>query len=55
MGTGQMVIPVDAGMNRVEISFVRTWDRAVGGWTSVVTGLGLLGWSFASRRLATSS
>ena len=54
-GTGQMVVPVDAGMNRVEIRFVRTWDRTLGGWTSVVAGLGLLGSSFASRRLATLS
>jgi 6-pyruvoyl-tetrahydropterin synthase related domain len=35
-GTGQMLVPVDAGMNRVEIRFVRTWDRTLGGWTSVI-------------------
>ena len=29
--TGQMLVPVAAGMNRVEIRFVRTWDRTAGG------------------------
>ncbi len=33
--TGQMLVPVGAGMNRVQISFIRTWDRTVGGWISV--------------------
>jgi hypothetical protein len=27
---------VGAGMNRVQINFIRTWDRRVGGWISVV-------------------
>jgi len=40
--TGQMLVPVEAGMNRVEIRFVRTWDRAVGGWISIITVLGIL-------------
>jgi len=35
-GTGQMLVPVGAGTNRVEIVFVRTWDRSLGGWISVV-------------------
>ena len=35
-GTGQMLVPVEAGANRVQIIFVRTWDRAAGAWTSVV-------------------
>jgi hypothetical protein len=34
--TGQVLVPVGAGMNRVQINFIRTWDRRVGGWTSVV-------------------
>jgi hypothetical protein len=38
-GNGQMLIPVAAGMNRVQISFVRTWDRSLGGWISVLTCL----------------
>jgi hypothetical protein len=36
-GTGQMLIPVVAGMNRVRITFARTWDRTAGGWISVLT------------------
>jgi hypothetical protein len=34
--TGQMLVPVGAGMNRVETVFVRTWDRRVGAWISVL-------------------
>ncbi len=33
--TGQMQIPVQAGSNRVEVSFTRTWDRKLGEWISV--------------------
>lgn len=33
-GTGQMLVPVDAGANRVQIVFIRTWDRKVGAWIS---------------------
>jgi hypothetical protein len=35
-GTGQMLVPVEAGVNHVQISFVRTWDRGVGGWISLL-------------------
>jgi hypothetical protein len=35
-GTGQMLIPVETGENRVQIIFIRTWDRTVGGWISVL-------------------
>ena len=34
---GQMLVPVEAGMNRVQVTFVRTWDRSAGGWISVLT------------------
>lgn len=34
--TGQMLVPVEAGLNHVQITFVRTWDRAAGGWISLV-------------------
>lgn len=34
--TGQMLIPVEAGANRVQITFVRTWDRSLGGWISLI-------------------
>jgi 6-pyruvoyl-tetrahydropterin synthase-like protein len=35
-GTGQMLVPVEAGANQVQISFIHTWDRTAGGWISVV-------------------
>jgi len=44
-GTGQMLVPVEAGMNRVQIRFVRSWDRVVGGWISIITALALLIWN----------
>jgi 6-pyruvoyl-tetrahydropterin synthase related domain len=37
--TGQILVPVGAGANRVQITFVRTWDRRVGGWISLITAL----------------
>jgi len=35
-GTGEMLVPVEAGTNRVQIIFVRTWDRTAGAWISMV-------------------
>jgi hypothetical protein len=43
--TGQMLVPVEAGPNRVQVTFVRTWDRRVGGWISLVTTLLVMLWS----------
>ena len=40
--TGQMLIPVQAGENRVRITFTRTWDRIAGGIVSGVTALFLV-------------
>lgn len=37
--TGQMLIPVQAGVNRVQIVFARTWDRTLGAWISVLAVL----------------
>ncbi len=34
-GAGQMMIPLQAGSSRVEITFVRTWDRIAGAWISL--------------------
>jgi len=34
-GTGQMLVPVQAGTNQVQIIFTRTWDRTAGGWISL--------------------
>ena len=51
--TGQMMIPVQAGENKVQITFVHTWDRIGGAILSSITVLGLLLWSFADRAHAT--
>ena len=54
--TGQMIIPVDAGENRVEIRFVRTWDRTLGGIISGATLLLILAAAASSwRRMTLSS
>jgi hypothetical protein len=47
--TGQMLVPVEAGMNRVQVSFVRTLDRAVGGWISILAAVSLSIWSLWRR------
>jgi hypothetical protein len=47
--TGQMLIPVQAGENRVRITFTRIWDRTLGGVISGVTAL-LLGGIVVVRR-----
>jgi 6-pyruvoyl-tetrahydropterin synthase related domain len=41
--TGQMIVPVEAGENRVLITFTRTWDRTLGGIVSGATALFLIG------------
>ena len=51
-GTGQMLVPVSAGINRVELRFVRTWDRVVGGWISLVSAAMVL-WLLLRKRLST--
>jgi len=48
-GSGQMLVPVEAGANQVEIHFMRTWDRTAGGWISIVSVLSLSLWSFGRR------
>jgi hypothetical protein len=35
-GTGQILVPVEAGLNRVQITFAHTWDRRLGLWISVL-------------------
>ena len=50
--TGQMLVPVEAGMNRVQIAFVRTWDRTAGGWISVVAAASLILRSWRARKRA---
>ncbi len=51
-GTGQMLVPVSAGMNRVEIRFARTRDGAAGGWISLVTVAGVISWLAWRRRVS---
>jgi non-canonical purine NTP pyrophosphatase (RdgB/HAM1 family) len=49
--TGQMLVPVEAGTNQVQITFIRTWDRRAGGWISalaLVLVLALLRWPVSS-------
>lgn len=43
-GTGQMLVAVHTGMNDVQIRFVRTWDRTLGGWISVLSLLLVVAW-----------
>jgi hypothetical protein len=49
-GTGQMLVPVEAGLNQVQITFVRTWDRTAGAWISTLAGLGVVLWGTWTRR-----
>jgi hypothetical protein len=42
-GTGQMLVPVEAGVNRVQLSFIRTSDRTAGGWITVLALLVSIG------------
>jgi hypothetical protein len=49
--TGQLLVPVEAGMNRVRIVFVRTWDRSAGAWISLLTAMAVIvRTTLASRR-----
>jgi hypothetical protein len=45
-GSGQMLVPLEAGSNRVQITFIRTWDRKMGAWISAVTTGAMLVWMF---------
>lgn len=49
-GSGQMLVPLGRGSNRVQIAFIRTWDRKAGGWISAITALALLAWIFIFRK-----
>jgi hypothetical protein len=50
--SGQMLVPVEAGMNHVQITFIRTWDRAAGGWISLLTLVWLIVWTRRAKRRA---
>jgi hypothetical protein len=47
--TGQMLVPVGAGNNRVQMSFMRTWDRTAGGWISLITAIFVIVWIMLNR------
>jgi len=49
-GTGQMLVPVEAGINNVQLTFTRTWDRTAGGWVSIGAVFSALGWFGVRRR-----
>jgi hypothetical protein len=40
--TSEMLVLVEAGLSRVQVTFMRTWDRAAGGWISAITAFLLL-------------
>jgi len=48
-GSGQMLVPVAAGTNRVEIRLVRTWDRSAGWWISILTAAAVAIWTYRAR------
>ncbi len=47
--TGQMLVPVEGGMNYVKVRFVRTWDRTAGGWISLIAVISVMVWIRLSR------
>jgi len=49
--TGQMILPVEAGENRVLMTFMRTTDRSAGGFLSLGAGILVVGWSLFRRRI----
>jgi 6-pyruvoyl-tetrahydropterin synthase-like protein len=48
--TGQMVVPIEAGANHVQVTFGRTWDRTAGDTISAVTAVLVLVFFFYERR-----
>ncbi len=48
--TAQLLLPLPPGVHDVQLDFVRTWDRTLGDAISVVSGLGLLGFAWSSRK-----
>jgi hypothetical protein len=48
--TAQMLVPVPAGHQEIDVQFHRTWDRTAGGAISVVSGVALLAFALSLRR-----
>jgi len=46
---GQIIVPVEPGVNQVQIMFVRTWDRTLGGWISVIAAVCAGAWRVFRR------
>jgi hypothetical protein len=49
-GTEQMIVAVPAGESELRIYFRRTFDRTLGGWISVTSFLGSIGFLFWKRQ-----
>ena len=52
--TGQMVVPLEAGESRAEITFIRTPDRTIGWLISFGTIVLILGWIFVRHFFGTA-
>jgi hypothetical protein len=48
--TAQLIVPISAGHNLVEIRFRRTWDRTLGGTVTLFSGVMLLGFAVRFRK-----
>ena len=48
--TAQMIIPVQAGINHIQIRFIRTWDRTAGGISSAIAAIFILGMAIWQRK-----
>jgi hypothetical protein len=48
--TGQLIVPVAAGENRIRIFFDPGWDERIGALVSAVTALGLCLWFMKSKK-----
>ncbi|MGZ7030259.1 MAG: hypothetical protein ACXVG9_13125 [Terriglobales bacterium] len=48
--TGQLLVPVEARMNRVQLVFIRTWDRSAGTWISLLMAIALIVRTALARR-----
>lgn len=53
--TGQMIVPIQSGINKVTISLSRTWDRTCGPAISIVASLVVAGLVWSERRKASGA
>jgi hypothetical protein len=52
--TEQILLSIPPGTHRLEVRFRRTWDRTTGDAVSLISAIGLLGFSFSRRRKSTA-